>query len=227
MSNQAKGTKVDKRSLGVHAVGVCLGLLLAGVLYLGVIGPVHTAQKNAIQQRTALSDLSDEVTKMEDSIRRTRDQITVLTSQLEQAVRLQDPSRLNRYVSDITKVATDAKLKVLEAQPGEYLPAHPDYGQVPIVLEGLGLPTDVLAFLRKLQTQCRDVEVAEVSVESNMSEADLPARYRVALDWYTLPTHRVPTTDGRDKSADSSGELGQTGAANDEGDRDRAGRNDR
>jgi hypothetical protein len=198
--------------LVVHAAGAAVGVVLAGALYLGVVRPVHSARTNAIQQRTALSSLTDELSGVEKDINSTRAQIDALQKQLDHAVRLQDPSRLNRYVTEVMKLATEAKLSVLEAPQGDYRPAHPDYGRVPIALQGQGHPADVLAFLDALHDACRDIEV--VGVEFASAGTDAPGTYRIAMEWYTLPIHRAPAP------AERPGRAGDAGGADDA---DRAG----
>jgi hypothetical protein len=208
--NARKGWNHD-RSMLVHAAGAGLGIALAGGLYLGVVRPVHSARANAIQQRTALASLTEELSEVERDMNSARSQGDALQKQLDSAVRLQDPSRLNRYVTDVMRVATDAKLTVLEAPQGEYRAAHPDFGRVPIALQGAGQPADVLAFLDSLHEHCRDIEVTGVEIDSAQG-AQGERRYRVEMDWYTLPVHRS-TPNAQDAP----------GGAEDDASNDRAG----
>lgn len=203
--NTPKGWS-DNRAFVVHAAGAGVGLALAGALYVGVIRPAHSARSNAIQQRSAVSELTGELTTVENDINNTRAQIDALQKQLSTAVQLQDPSRLNRYVTDVMRLATKSKLSVLEAPQGDYRPAHPDYGRIPIALEGTGQPADVLAFLDTLHEACRDIEVVGVELAAS---GDGPSRYRVAMEWYTLPVHRTaPAADQSGPRDDATGAAG-------------------
>jgi hypothetical protein len=216
--NTLKG-RSDNRSMMVHVAGAGVGLALAGALYVGVIRPVHSARSNAIQQRTAVAELTDELSSVESDINSTRAQIAALEKQLDHSVQLQDPSRLNRYVTEVMRLATDSKLSVLEAPQGDYRPAHPDYGRVPIALQGTGQPADVLAFLDKLHEACRDIEVVGVELAAS-GGGDGGGLYRVEMEWYTLPVHRgaAPTGDGSKfpggaDEADRSGTRQENSAA--------------
>jgi hypothetical protein len=197
-----KGWSED-RSLLVHVAGAGVGLALAGALYLGVIRPVHSARSNAIQQRTAVADLTEELSGVENDINSTRAQVVAMEKQIEHTVRLQDPSRLNRYVTEVMRLATESKLSVLEAPQGDYRPAHPDYGRVPIALQGAGQPADVLAFLDKLHATCRDIEV--VGIELASGGAGGAGMYRVEMEWYTLPVHRTAPAEKSESAGDAGG----------------------
>lgn len=203
-----KGWSED-RSMLVHVAGAGVGLALAGALYLGVIRPVHSARSNAIQQRTAVADLTDQLASVETEINSTRAQVTALEKQLEHSVRLQDPSRLNRYVTEVMRLATESKLSVLEAPQGDYRAAHPDYGRVPIALQGSGQPADVLGFLNKLHETCRDIEV--VGIELASGGAGGVGMYRVEMEWYTLPVHRTGPLD-KSGPADRADDAGFSGS---------------
>ncbi len=206
--NSIKNSKI----MMVHASGAALGCVLALALYFGVIKPSYESRREANEMSQSLNDRSRQLDEMIHRINKTKDDVELLTEQLNGAVGLQESSQLNRYVQRIVDLAEQSRCKVSEAKPGEYQSVFADYGRVPLDLKCEGKPEDIIGFLSALHDSHRDTDVVACSLATHMVGSRIMATSSLSMMWYTLPEGTIAEGNARAEKNDHAAQGGRADA---------------
>lgn len=184
---QIASTHGSSRMLLVHAGGLGVGLALALGLYAGLVQPSIAASQEAEQFRTQIADQTKQVELITQRINSRKQDIEALTESLKSAVRLEEPSQLNKYVRRIVELAEQSRCGVSEAKPGEYQAVCADYGRVPLDLKCEGKPEDIIGFVQALHDAHRDTDIVTCSLNTTSNGSRTRSTGTLSLHWYTLP----------------------------------------
>ncbi|MDD4891469.1 MAG: type 4a pilus biogenesis protein PilO [Phycisphaerae bacterium] len=176
-----------RRNWKIDGAAVAMIVAAAGLFYWLGVSPVvslreqRTAQQSQLdaQKRTVAQNAArlNEVKQALASTRKTFDDL---------AVHLEPAANINTRISRLTELAGQNKLKIDEVHPAE--PVYgPDYGSVPIVLDGSGTFGTWAAFLRDLAKSFPDTAVDTFQLTRKSDELSSPVQFHVNLVWYVSP----------------------------------------
>ena len=178
---------LKKRTLWqIDAAGtiVCVAASLGA--YFGVLGPLMAQRSFLASQRQELAIQSEKASELEASMSTLKNRLAVAQKELAQSeIKLEEASRINQHVADITTFLSDCELKVDQVQIGKILVGL-RCDLVPISISGKGGYKQCAAFLHQVCRTFPDISVAEFELQGNPAKPGQPGTFRFELFWLAI-----------------------------------------
>jgi Tfp pilus assembly protein PilO len=183
--------------LRIDAVGVVVGLLLTGAVFMLGVKPVLDREADRAAQRQAVSDQQREADRVTATLTVMRNNLGKFREAVQaSSIQLRNTSYLNQRVGEITALATAAGLQVDEVVPGS-VSAAGRYDMVPIELAGSGAFAACAKLLNELHGAFPDVGVSSLEIAGKPAAPMEPATYRIGLTWYAAPRPAAATASAQ------------------------------
>jgi len=178
---------LKKRTLWqIDAAGtiVCVAASLGA--YFGVLGPLMAQRSFLASQRQELAIQSEKASELEASMSTLKNRLAVAQKELAQSeIKLEEASRINQHVANITTFLSDCELKVDQVQIGKILVGL-RCDLVPISISGKGGYKQCAAFLHQVCRTFPDISVAEFELQGNPAKPGQPGTFRFELFWLAI-----------------------------------------
>lgn len=168
----------------MHAAGVGLCLVMSATAYLVGVVPLTRRAAAAQTQTLELDQERQKVDKLTKSRQRLDGQLDRARRAVEEgSFQLRPVEDLNKYLAQLTKLATGSGLTLHEIQPGQTTD-QTHYQSVPIVMSGTGSYRTCMLFLHKLHSELLDTRLSSLTLSASDRSRKPGAKFRLALVWH-------------------------------------------
>jgi Tfp pilus assembly protein PilO len=190
--------------LRVHALWCGVLLASTALVYFAGIAPLIKERSHLREEKQRLAAKREERKLIEQRGKATYAELHEVERKLESAVKLKPPQQINRRLESIIALVENSGLALTEHTPGQAVSGK-QYGYVPIRMTGEGTYPAVLAFVRSLHENFKDVEVRQLDIKSAVLARDSLPTFSVDMVWYTLPENAGSEAMDRADRAEKSG----------------------
>ena len=176
----------------LNIIGLSLCLAATAAVYWFGVNPMIQKHNSVKAQATALKQAQDQESKASTQLAKMVQLKSDLIKHIKtSSLQLKPRSYLNQHVSEVSRLAQDAKLKVISLQPGKSK-SNDRYLVIPIQVTGSGTYPQIVAFLNQLHSVYPDTLVFSFRVSTQPEQSKVTPTFNILLHWHASPSTTTP-----------------------------------